>query len=400
MTHQQARLITLLTFLAFASFLIASNPPANLSLKGIAEWVEIGGHIASGTGALPAIASAGARYTDLSVATAPVDYRSNGSSWVPVSGSGSGVSSHSELTGLDFASAGHTGFASSDSVIAVSASLTDTIARVATAESDLAGHLANQVDPHGASQTISESLTIGSGTADTFFRRYATGVAEIATWALITPSSASPTSPASGTLWNAPDGLRIYDRHGSFSTLLASYPVWNDLRVPLLSTNAGGTNAPTPVVVRKDAGGSSQGVFAYRFSDTQEQELYCSVQLPHGILKTHAHAHIHWITPDTTASTTVWGIEYSIANVNATYPVSVIATAAGTMNGIQYQHLLTEFPEIDLSSARDSSVILIRVFRDATNGSDTAAACWASDFDLHVQFPGAVTGSVSEYGDN
>lgn len=211
------------------------------------------------------------------------------------------------------------------------------------------------------------------------------------------PSSSVPT--ATGSVFTDTGGvLRVRDQHGATSPILTDYPRWNDLRVPLLSTNAGGTNAPTPVVVKVKGG--SQGVFAFQFSATTEQELYCSVQLPHELYKTHAHPHVHWITPTPAANATaVWGIEYLIANVNATYPAATtIATAAGGAGNVAFKHVLTELPEIDLSQAKDSSVLLVRFFRDATNASDTLGACWASDFDLHVQIRDR--GSLLEYGDN
>ena len=393
--------IIIALFLAIAS--TASAAPSFWSFGDILDFITIGGHIASGVGALPAVASAGTRYTDLSVATAPVDYRSNGSSWVLVSG----VSTHSYLTGLDFAGSGHTGFASAGAIIAVdgrvdevSASMTDMIARVASAESDIAGHMADQVDPHGASQTISESLTIGSGTADTFFRRYATGVAEIATWAVIAPSTASPTSPATGTLWNDPAaGIKVWDHHGSWSTLLTDYPAWQDLRVSLLSAKLSGSNEPGLTVVRTNGGGS-QGVLTYAFDKASEEELYTSVQLPHDCYKTVVEPHIHWMPSGTGAGTVTWCIEYTLTNYLATQPAATtIATCSQSTNEIDRQHLIADFPAIDISGAKDSAILLFRIYRAAANASDTYDAdAFATDFDLRYQVRNK--GSEDEYGDN
>lgn len=437
--NRKYHVIILLALIAVTSWLSAGNPPENLSLRGIVDWAEAGGHIGSGT-SLPVVATAGSRFTDLSVATAPIEYRSNGSSWVAISssgGPGSGVGTHSSLAGLDFSSSGHTGFASSGSIISAHSALsaldyagsghtgfassgaviTDHAAlqnltfassghtgfasasALSSIDSSLTAHIVDQSDPHGATESISVGFTLGTGTPDAFIERTSSGVITIASWARVIPSVASPTSPASGTIWCDRDGIyRVYDQHGSWSTILTDYPRWQDLRVPLLSTNAGGTNAPTPVVVKVNGG--SQGVFAHQFSATVEQELYCSIQLPHELYKTHAHPHVHWITPTPAANATaVWGIEYCIANVNATYPAATtIATAAGGAGNVAFKHVLTELPEIDLSGARDSSVLLVRFFRDATNASDTLAACWASDFDLHVQV--GDKGSILEYGDN
>jgi hypothetical protein len=55
--------------------------------------------VSSGTGALPAVGPVGSRYTDLSTSTAPVDYRSNGSSWVMLSDKGGGLETDNEWSG-------------------------------------------------------------------------------------------------------------------------------------------------------------------------------------------------------------------------------------------------------------------------------------------------------------
>lgn len=433
--NTQRFVICLALFVASIAF---AATPSNLSLKGIVDWAEVGGHIASGTGSLPAVASAGARYTDLSVATAPVEYRSNGASWVPISssGGGSGVATHSLLANLDFSSSGHTGFASSGAVItnhsglsnldfsgsghtgfaSIGAIITDHSAlnnkdfassghtgfasstALSATDATLSAHLSDQTDPHGATESLSLGLTLGTGTADAFLDRIATGTLQVATWARVIPSVASPTNPATGTIWQDASGVyRVYDGNGSWSSVLTDYPVWQDLRVSLLSTNAGGTNAPSPVMVRQN--GSSQGVFAFQFSATVEQELYTSVQLPHDCYKTIVSPHLHWISPNTNVATFVWGIEYAIANYNAAYPAATtIATAAAETDGTAYKHMITEFPAINISSAKDSAVLLFRVYRDATNASDTGAATWGTDFDLHYQVKNR--GSSALYGDN
>jgi len=112
--------------------------PVNLSLLGIVEWLELGGAIASGTGTLPAVASEGARYTDLTTPTAPIDYRSTGGAWAKMT--------------------------------------PDT---VAAGEPALATHAALTQDPHGATETITSTLTVGSGGADIELYRTTGGFLEL-----------------------------------------------------------------------------------------------------------------------------------------------------------------------------------------------------------------------------
>lgn len=99
---KQTRLWILLVLTTVAAVAAGVTPPTDLSLRGIVEWVGVGGHIASGTGALPAVGTKGARYTDMSNPNKLVDYRSNGTYWKPVS-----TWNHALLDNLMFADSGH-----------------------------------------------------------------------------------------------------------------------------------------------------------------------------------------------------------------------------------------------------------------------------------------------------
>ena len=203
-------------------FVVAASvaaPPSNLSPKGIAEWTEACNFIGSGSGALPAIATAGTRYTDLSTPSAPVDYRSNGVSWIAISGAGGGITSHASLTELPFGSSGHSDFASSAAIpnnasftlAGLSAKAFSSLTGIPTtiagygltdaaSTTALTDHTSDQSDPHGASMTVSESITVGSST-DVYISRLATGVCKIASFINIPPELATPTDPATGTVW-------------------------------------------------------------------------------------------------------------------------------------------------------------------------------------------------------
>lgn len=99
---KQTRLLVLILLTAVGAIAAAVTPPPDLSLRGIVEWVGVGGHIASGTGALPATGPKGARYDDLSNVNRVIEYRSNGSYWKPLS-----TWNHSQLDNLFYASSGH-----------------------------------------------------------------------------------------------------------------------------------------------------------------------------------------------------------------------------------------------------------------------------------------------------
>ena len=98
---KQTRLLVLLGLLIVGSVVAAVTPPTDLSLRGIVEWVGVGGHIASGT-SFPAVGAKGSRFTDLSNPNRAVDYRSNGTYWKPTA-----TWNHALLDNLVYASSGH-----------------------------------------------------------------------------------------------------------------------------------------------------------------------------------------------------------------------------------------------------------------------------------------------------
>jgi hypothetical protein len=255
---------------------IYGSDPANMSLRGLIDWTTIGGHIASGTGALPAVATEGARYTDVSTPATPLDYRSTNGAWALITGgTSSGVSTHSELTNLDYDSSGHTGFASpadipgnasftlnglSDAparageaykvlavngaesgyewVVATSGSGVATHSDLGNLDFSNAGHTgfassgvalavtaseanheADTVDPHGANPVFTETITIGSGTVDAAISRTGTATITIASYVRLLPIIASPSGDTStGTLWMDATGTVYIYRNATWQT--------------------------------------------------------------------------------------------------------------------------------------------------------------------------------------
>lgn len=93
---------------------------------------------------------------------------------------------------------------------------------------------------------------------------------------------------------------------GPSQQFISNAYVWQDLRVPLLSTNAAGSNPPGLAKIL--ATGSSQGIFCYAFDRNIEEELYASAQFPHGLRKYLLSPHIHWAPSDNSVATVTWGI--------------------------------------------------------------------------------------------
>jgi len=170
-------------------------PPTNLSVGGVASWSQP--IIASGS-ALPNIASAADG--DLFILTDAASwtvYRFATPTWIQQvasgSGGGGGTTDHSALSNLDYGDSGHTGFVST---------------------STFEAHTASSTDPHGSDETITGTLTVGSGTADTQITRNGTGTIGLASYVVIIPNAATPSAIiATGTLWydSNDNKLKCYD---------------------------------------------------------------------------------------------------------------------------------------------------------------------------------------------
>jgi hypothetical protein len=155
---------------------------------------------------------------------------------------------------------------------------------------------------------------------------------------------------------------------------------WDDLMVSILAGRLG--TSKTPEFAKfKDNGSGSQGVFAYWFDATAEEELYFAVQMPHSWKGTTIKPHVHWtpkITADgTPANQTVeWGLEYTWANrgevfANTAFVYGKTHTPADA-NVVAEKHYVTALSDITPSASQNtiSSMLICRVFRNATDAAD------------------------------
>jgi hypothetical protein len=196
-----------------------------------------------------------------------------------------------------------------------------------------------------------------------------------------------------------PFGPTIKMATGTTGTSLNSMsaPLYNV--PPLLSSNVGGSNPPS--LTRLYRNGTSQGVFVYTFaSDTTEREVYLSIQLPHSYMEgTDLHPHLHITVTSTTATgTTMWGMEYTMSNIMSFFPTTttIISGTLAITGANANQHLIVPFPIISGSGVKISNVMIVRLFRYASNNGDTyPATIYALEFDIHHQNDTA--GSRMEY---
>ena len=179
---------------------------------------------------------------------------------------------------------------------------------------------------------------------------------------------------------------------------------WEDLRVTLTSAFVPATGGPAYAQF-KDDNDSSTGVFLPAFDDASDEQVYFTAQLPHSYkLGTDIKPHIHW-TPaanGTSGQKVSWGLEYTWAEYGDDYGYTTIIYAndhtpadatltAGT-------HYISAFDDISSSVDSVSSILVCRLFRDASgNGGtdDLAQDAFAISFDFHFQVE--KLGSATEY---
>lgn len=178
---------------------------------------------------------------------------------------------------------------------------------------------------------------------------------------------------------------------------------WDDIRVPVTSTKVGGASDPD-FTVFKTNGAGSQGVFIYWFSNILEEELYFTLQFPHGWKEgTDIEPHVHW-TPSTNGTGTVsWGMEFTWANIGASFPNTSLIYGNITYNKVEGNlvagdHYLTELPTITGTSKTISSMLVGRIFRDATEAGlpdSYNQDAGLLEIDFHIQKD--ALGTVTEY---
>jgi hypothetical protein len=152
----------------------------------------------------------------------------------------------------------------------------------------------------------------------------------------------------------------------------------------------GGGSAPTWTLFRN-------GLYLYSFSATQMREVFASMHIDHDYaIGTPMYPHMHFTVNSTASGVVRWGFEYSVAKghqqaTGSIYGPSTIVYVEQTINGTtdQYKHFVAEVSEanaIPPTNLEPDTVILMRVFRDATHPNDTYPdAVFGIQTDLHYQ---------------
>lgn len=169
--------------------------------------------------------------------------------------------------------------------------------------------------------------------------------------------------------------------------------VWDDIMIFPDATSKGGSYAPTWTKF-KDNGSGSQGVFLWMFSPSTEQEVYFTVQIPHGYkVGSDLYPHVHWTTTSIapTRTNVVWGLEYTVVKIGGNFSNTTILNANSVISGITTisgvgQHLITSFGAMSGTNLDISTILVCRLFRKAVDASDTYTdPVGLLGFDIHYE---------------
>eukprot|EP00899_Mesostigma_viride_P005309 jgi/Mesvir1/1477/Mv14460-RA.1 len=182
--------------------------------------------------------------------------------------------------------------------------------------------------------------------------------------------------------------------------VVSDHPGWDDIKTPLTSVSVAGDNPPASVLITNLGGGANTvKLFANSFdtSNPQPKEMFINIQLPHAWKAgTELRPHVHFIKSGTGVGHVKFGLEYSWANVMEAFPTSstvYMCTSAELTAADQYKHIIasrstaggTTKASIVNTSKRDSSMLMMRLFRNVNDAEDTLnEAVWALEFDIHI----------------
>lgn len=180
---------------------------------------------------------------------------------------------------------------------------------------------------------------------------------------------------------------------------------WDDLRVHLTSTKLGGANDPAYGAFMTDGGGST-GVYTYIFDQTNEQEVFFDVQLPHAWKQgSTIYPHVHWapVADGTAGQVVSWGLEYTWSDIGEVFGATAIAYGNAHVPAdsvlLENKHYLTPIGSgIAATGKTLSSVLVCRFFRDATGTGATDSFgddAHALSVDFHYEIDSF--GSDTEY---
>jgi hypothetical protein len=164
--------------------------------------------------------------------------------------------------------------------------------------------------------------------------------------------------------------------------LIPSSGGWDDIRTPGTSVR-NGTSAPALATF---AGSGS--LYIPVFSGTgPTEEVYFSIQMPHTWKEgTAVYPHVHWSPVTSGAGNVKWNLEYTLANVNETFPSTTTLSLIQATSGTAWKHQVQGFGAVDMTGKKISCMFHCRLYRNSGDAQDTYTGNAAFlEFDFHYQ---------------
>ncbi len=173
---------------------------------------------------------------------------------------------------------------------------------------------------------------------------------------------------------------------------------YTDLQQPGTAMSIGpGAGIRPPVLDKfRDSGGGSDGVYTWRFPQVASapvgtKELFFSFQIPHDYARGQdCFLHVHW-SPGAdgvaqNAKNVNWKAEYTVVKTDGTFGLTSDTgnTMQDACDGTDYKHQTSPEATISGAALEESSVMLVRVYRDSATANEFASDnAWLVSVDLH-----------------
>lgn len=167
-----------------------------------------------------------------------------------------------------------------------------------------------------------------------------------------------------------------------FIALTGNAEAWDDLRVDSLTARTG-ASAPD---LNSGFGGNAN-LYYQSFSQAGTQIVYFEVQMPHDWDGGQVDPHIH-LTPATNLTGTInFILEYSYSDINGVFstPSSTFNMQSVVSSPSQWKHIIATKGLINLPASAISTMLMCRLYRDNTVGTNMGGAVGLMSFDIHYK---------------
>lgn len=105
---------------------------------------------------------------------------------------------------------------------------------------------------------------------------------------------------------------------------------------------------------------------------------------------------MHWMPTTTATGSVKWSLEYTLSSINATFPTSVKIGSTQYTDGTNYKHNVCNLATIQGTNLGISSMLLCRIYRNATSSVDTYGDD-AALLEVDFHYPKNTMGSKETY---